>query len=267
MISKKALNHRLKQYDPKTGQLHFLLAEATPAFWDEQWQAQSMAQAVATKSTMAGRMVSHFLRPADGPILEAGCGPGHQLAALAYRGYQTVGLDLAAKTLAALHGQRPTWSLALAEVNQLPFPAGSFAAALLLGVIEHFPAGYTHTLQEMRRVIRPGGYLFLTAPFLSPLRRFKANRHFYPIVSHSDPRFYQYALPLPPLLGHLQQAGFQLRRQLAYNPVQGLWEEVAWLQFLAAWQRRRWLNRLLQAGLTPVARWIGHTIFLVLERK
>lgn len=101
-----------------------------------------------------------FVRPTEGPILEAGCGPGYQLAAFAHYGYSTVGVDLAVQTMRVVHGQRPAWSLALADVNQLPFPAGAFPAALLLGVIEHFPAGYEQSLGEIGRVIRPGATSF-----------------------------------------------------------------------------------------------------------
>ena len=263
-FNKQLLFPRLKHYDPTSQRLHFLLAEATPAFWDKAWEGHG--QALATKSTMAVRLVRRFVSPAAGPILEAGCGPGYQLAALNHYGYSTVGVDLAVQTVTALHWQRPVWSLALADVCQLPFPAGTFPAALLLGVIEHFPAGYEQSLGEIRRVIRPGGYLFLTVPFLSPLRQWKAKRGFYPMISDPTSHFYQYALPLPPLLSHLQQLGFQVKKKVAYNPVQGLWEEAKWLQFLRHWQQRRWLNRLLQACLSPLAPWLGHTIFIVAQK-
>lgn len=103
-------------------------------------------------------------------------------------------------------------------------------------------------------------------PFLSPLRQWKAKHGFYPIVNGPDSHFYQYALPLPPLVSHLSQIGFQVQKKVAYNPLQGLWEEIKYFQFLRHWQQYGWLNRLLQTCLSPLAPWLGHTIFLVARK-
>ena len=59
-------------------------------------------------------------------------------------------------------------AFARADGIDLPFRAGSFDLVLSHAVIEHVanPAAY---LREARRVLKPGGLLFLqTAPYLSP---------------------------------------------------------------------------------------------------
>lgn len=64
--------------------------------------------------------------------------------------------------------------IAAAEINmfaeQLPFPSDSFDMVSLLAVIEHMPNSPRSTLEECRRVLKPGGILIVEVPNIAALR-------------------------------------------------------------------------------------------------
>jgi len=116
--------------------------------------------------------------PPEGRILDAGCGPGHLLAALAEDGYQPVGLDLSPAMLRLaqerlLHGGA-TASLCRARAQALPFAPQSFAA-----VISSFPTAYVYDsdwMLQVYRVLQTGGRLIVVEvvsfPGRAPRSRF-----------------------------------------------------------------------------------------------
>jgi SAM-dependent methyltransferase len=54
------------------------------------------------------------------------------------------------------------------DARRLPFVSGSFDAVFLFEVLEHLPDEHD-VLSEVRRVLRPGGRLLISVPFLYPL--------------------------------------------------------------------------------------------------
>jgi len=82
-----------------------------------------------------------------------------------------VGLDNYAPALEKLKRHSPESHVIEADVRKLPFHDGSVDACISLGVVEHFPEGPTPLILEMFRVVRPGGYLFLTVPYYNLFRR------------------------------------------------------------------------------------------------
>jgi len=110
-----------------------------------------------------------LLVPGAGPLLDAGCNVGALLAEAARRGVQPLsGIDVNAAALQQaqlllepLGGAQ----LAQAPVEALPFADGSFALAFCLEVLEHVPPPRRRAaLEELHRVLRPGGRLCLSVP-------------------------------------------------------------------------------------------------------
>lgn len=71
--------------------------------------------------------------------------------------------DIEEKALKVLKKYIPTVSVKKAYSHKLPFPDKSFDVVTFWAVIEHIPIGYElASLKEMRRVLKPNGYLFMS---------------------------------------------------------------------------------------------------------
>ena len=91
-------------------------------------------------------------------VLDIGCGPGALTAELVNRvGAASVGaVEPSASFAAAVRDRLPGVEVRRSAAEQLPFPGGTFDAALAQLVV-HFMADPVQGLREMRRVTRPGG--------------------------------------------------------------------------------------------------------------
>lgn len=108
-----------------------------------------------------------FVAP-PGPVVDLGCGPGAHARALARRGYEVTGLDASPRMVdvARDRAARDNLDVAyeVADVGaRLPFGDGSFGGVLAILVIQHLPDPASF-VTEIRRCLRPGGHLLLTAP-------------------------------------------------------------------------------------------------------
>jgi SAM-dependent methyltransferase len=107
-----------------------------------------------------------------GRVLDAGCGSGGTALSLAEETGYAVGLDLDARFAGAgtrLRAERRIANAGFVQGNAqaLPFRDESFDLVFSHSVIEHVTSAEAY-LRECRRVLRPGGRLYLsTAPWLS----------------------------------------------------------------------------------------------------
>lgn len=105
-------------------------------------------------------------------VLDLGCGTGRHLVYLAQRGFQVSGLDSSPQ---AIEGARQ-WladeglegDLRLSSMAEpLPWPDAAFDAVLSVQVIHHAElATIRSVVAEVHRVLKPGGFLFVTVPSL-----------------------------------------------------------------------------------------------------
>lgn len=132
----------------------------------------------------------------------------------------------------------------LASAYEIPLDSGTFDTALLTEVLEHLEEPEV-ALREAWRLLRPGGKVILTTPFL--------------YVLHEEPRdFYRYT---PFGLAHLlTQAGFA---DVEVVPLSGQWTTIAVLIGMALRPYRRGvfarpidrIARVLQVGARALDRW------------
>ncbi len=96
------------------------------------------------------------------PVLDLGCGDGH-FGSVAFDRPPTVGVDPDPVSLREA-GARKVYPLLLAATGErLPFAKGAFASAVSNSVLEHIPP-LQPVLNELGRVVRPGGRLVITVP-------------------------------------------------------------------------------------------------------
>jgi ubiquinone/menaquinone biosynthesis C-methylase UbiE len=102
-------------------------------------------------------------------ILDCGCGTGHNLPLLRRHG-RAVGIDLTWTGLAFAR-RRGERAVAQASATHLPFPDASLDVVTSFDVIYALQDGDERAaLQEMSRVLRPGGHLIVNAAAMEILR-------------------------------------------------------------------------------------------------
>lgn len=110
-------------------------------------------------------------------VLDVGAGDGfgaHALAADA-RFVTAVDIDPEAVRHAAARYRRGNLRYLTASATDLPFPDAAFEVVTMFEMIEHVsPADQETALREVRRVLRPGGFLFLSTPDRTRTAAFEA---------------------------------------------------------------------------------------------
>ena len=165
-----------------------------------------------------------------GTILDVGCGRmPHRSMVMAPPSKATsyVGIDLPGSGYGDPH---VVW-----DGHTIPLADSSVECALATEVFEHCP-NVGNTMREIIRVLKPGGVLFFTVPFLWPLHD----------TPHDEYRYTPYSIER-----HLKGAGF-VAVSIA---VLGGWD-AALAQMLGLWVRRRpmagWMRRVLSVVAVPL---------------
>ena len=103
--------------------------------------------------------VPHFAKP--GRMLDLGCGSGEYLLEMKDRGWEVYGSELS--TAAAEAGRRSGLDIRSGELRAAGFPDAYFDFVRLNHSLEHIP-NPLDVLPEVRRVLKPGGRLFIGVP-------------------------------------------------------------------------------------------------------
>ena len=142
--------------------------------WAEMYERDGIKEAIHQERLRAAlAMVDELALPPQSRVLDAGCGAGYATVALASRGLAVDALDpveamvRATRRRAADSGAQV--AAQIGDVHALPFPDERFALVVALGVLPWLPA-LDKPLNEMARVLRPGGHLIVTVDCLWQLR-------------------------------------------------------------------------------------------------
>lgn len=105
---------------------------------------------------------------AEARVLEAGCGAAALARALLQRhaGAHVTGLDVDDRQLARNVAQpHPRLAFLRSGAQQLPLPDAAYDGAMMLKSLHHVPlAQMDAALDEVARVLRPGGWLYVSEP-------------------------------------------------------------------------------------------------------
>jgi ubiquinone/menaquinone biosynthesis C-methylase UbiE len=116
---------------------------------------------VGTEDKDALAQLSHLLPP-KARVLDVGCAAGRDAKILKDIGFTVTGIDLAEKLLDIARKSYPDITFILADMRKLPFEDESFDAVWASAVLHHITKNeMPGALQEIRRVLVPGGVLYV----------------------------------------------------------------------------------------------------------
>lgn len=153
-------------------------------FWD--WQSKSVSRQHQYFTSVMAPGIVIFLKVKGllkGKVLDYGCGAGHLLQQMIKVDHvELYGLDFSEDSIAVTQ-QRiinapAVKQLVVATALPSPFSNNTFDTITLIETIEHLQdAKLQETFNELYRLLKPGGKLFITTPFSEDLSR---HMHFCP---------------------------------------------------------------------------------------
>jgi SAM-dependent methyltransferase len=193
------------------------------AFYQPDYPCHSWREPSGRWLTAVRRMLLCDTTPLDprftapGRMLDIGCGAGSAIEEFGRRGWQAVGVEPNPRAVET--GRRRGLDVLQGTLDDARFPDVAFDYVRLDHSFEHVTRP-TATLREIRRILRPGGRLFVCVPeFESTTRRlFGEYWWFLGLPVHA----YQYSHDTLPRL--LERAGFTVERvRVRPHPGGTLW--------------------------------------------
>ena len=269
------MRNAAKYFDEKHNRIIFEDELATPNFWDRKWNGENLKRFIENgrKDIFVAKYTRKFLTPTKkNKILEGGCGKGQFVYALQACGYDSYGIDYAEKTVQKILEVMPGLNVSLGDVREIGFKDNFFDGYWSLGVLEHFYDGYCEIVSEMQRVIKPGGYLFLTFPYMSPVRRMKAKLQKYPRIDNGEfnrERFYQFAFDYQSVKRDVENAGFVMVYKKRLDGIKGIKSEIPIIKpFMQnLYDSNNSLLIMVRSTLSQLlALFAGHSILLIFRK-
>ena len=186
------------------------------AYWTQVWEQEGGPKGAVSKipGKPEFRIMHPYLDqlPKGARLLDGGCGLGDWTLYFSRNDLPTLGLDISRDTVAKLNSLFPDTDFAMGDIRATGLPDESFDGYFSWGTFEHFEEGLDRCVAEAWRILKPGGYLFITVPFdnlrQSLLKAFDAKRETEPILQPM--RFYQWRLTRRELRDCLRSGGFHV---------------------------------------------------------
>jgi SAM-dependent methyltransferase len=166
--------------------------------------------------------LTQYLKNSEAAILDYGCGYGRTLAELSMAGLtNVVGVDFSEAMLARARVAASHAGLVRNDGHSLPFKNEGFDAVLLFAVLTCIPADDEQRvlLAEVKRVLRPGGLIYLSDLLLNDDPR---NRERYQRFAEAYKCYGVFELPEGVAVRHHQKEWIEELtrsfRQLEYEP-------------------------------------------------
>jgi SAM-dependent methyltransferase len=231
---------------------------ASPEFWDALWKESFEKRLKTTKVPVYLRSVLKRVPP-EGRILEAGCGGGGVLNAIKKEGFPIEGIDNADESINLLtEFNLPVKKM---DVRKLDYADNEFSCYLSLGVIEHFLdiSDARKVIEEAFRVVKPGGILFFSVPYLNIVRKNKMEGMGHESADIEHFNFWQRAFSSDQLMDLFKNLDMTPLEMGYSNPLKGIGDEVQWLHFIKTVKLIAKPISIIDT-YTPVFNWGAHMI-------
>ena len=192
------------------------------AAWEREGGPQGRADRIPRKEEYRA-MAPYIARlPKGARLLDGGCGLGDWTLCFARQGFSVAGLDLSRQTVAQLKARFPEAEFVDGDIRRTVFPDNGFDAYFSWGVFEHFESGLQDCVREAYRIVKPGGWLFITVP-LDNLRHAMLTA-LTPALPAAGIRlrFYQWRLTRAELARELAIGGFEVLETRPMHKRQGV---------------------------------------------
>lgn len=263
----------MKYYDQQNNRLVYFKERMNLDFWDDHWQKHRGKYVLKSPpmNKFIAKTTKRYLPPGS-KVLEGGCGIGNKLNSLSKIGYEVYGIDTAGSALLHIKKNLPELKVIIADVRELPFKNSFFNGSFSLGVIEHFFEGFDNILKETKRTLVAGGYLFLSFPTMSMLRKIKVKMNSYPSFDEKANLndFYQFVVDPKNVLKILMQNGFKLVKEKNLSGLKGLKDEISFLKPLLQkiYDGNSIFSKSLRIGLELIlSRLTGHMKLMVFQKE
>ena len=156
------------------------------------------------------RKIKKYISP-PARILDIGCGNGRFLGCLIKGGFEGYGVELAGKA-AQRAEQVQGLKLKTTRLTSTDFSEDFFDGVCMWHVFEHLTEP-KETLEIIRKILKPGGYLMLSLPNIDSLqsRIFRGN------WLHLDPPKHLFFLKAGNLISEIEKCGFKLIKQKFFS--------------------------------------------------
>jgi SAM-dependent methyltransferase len=140
-------------------------------------------------------------------VLDAGCGMGEWVAFLNQHGLRADGLDFSSSMIDANRKQWPNFKWVHGTIQAIPLEDSVYDHVVSWGVVEHDVEGPSAALREFFRVLKPGGYAYVTTPMDTRRTRELSAIECPP---QEGAEFFQHFFTISELSGHLASVGFDI---------------------------------------------------------